>query len=193
MDGNSTRRVVVEDGGEQVVAHVGLHSLGQLADRLGLGSALSAVIPWKGNGVPLHDRGTVFTQMMLVLAGGGECCADVEHLRAQPRLFGEVASDSTVWRTMHQLDESILAEVRDAVAEVRGGVWKRAGIGVGRGPVVLDIDASLVEIHSEQKEGTAANYKHGFGFHPMFCFVDATGETLAAMLRPGNATRERRR
>jgi hypothetical protein len=30
-------------------------------------------------------------------------------------------------------------------------------------------------------------YKGGFGFHPMFCFADLTGETLAAMLRPGNA------
>ncbi len=55
-------------------------------------------------------------------------------------------------------------------------------------PVVLDIDASLIEIHSEHKHGTAPTYKRGFGFHPMFCFADATGETLAALLRPGNAT-----
>ena len=40
----------------------------------------------------------------------------------------------------------------------------------------------------ENKEGTAAHFKGGFGFHPMFCFADATGETLAAELRPGNAT-----
>ena len=189
MDGNSTRRVVVESGGDQVVAHVGLHSLGRLADRVGLGSALSAVIPWKGAGVPLHDRGTVLTQMMLVLAGGGECCADIEHLRAQPRLFGAVASDSTVWRTMHQIDAAILDRMSEAVGEVRAGVWQRgSGSVAARGRVVLDIDASLVDIHSERKEGTAANYKRGFGFHPMFCFADATGETLAAMLRPGNAT-----
>jgi hypothetical protein len=50
------------------------------------------------------------------------------------------------------------------------------------------LDASLVDIHSENKEGTAANYKRGFGFSPMFCFADATGEALAGMLRPGNAT-----
>lgn len=46
----------------------------------------------------------------------------------------------------------------------------------------------MVDIHSENKEGTAANYKRGFGFSPMFCFSDATGEALAARLRPGNAT-----
>jgi len=54
--------------------------------------------------------------------------------------------------------------------------------------VILDLDASLIEIHSENKEGTAANFKHGFGFHPVFCFADTTGEALGVMLRPGNAT-----
>jgi hypothetical protein len=89
---------------------------------------------------------------------------------------------------MHQLDASNLEEMRSAVGGVRAAVWDSAGLTGGGGRVVLDIDASLVEIHSENKEGTAANYKRGFGFHPMFCFADATGETLAAMLRPGNAT-----
>ncbi|CAN5800306.1 hypothetical protein BH24ACT5_BH24ACT5_23360 [soil metagenome] len=37
------------------------------------------------------------------------------------------------------------------------------------------------------KEETAAHYKGGFGFHPIYCFADATGETLAELLRPGNA------
>jgi hypothetical protein len=45
----------------------------------------------------------------------------------------------------------------------------------------------LVEIHSENKAGTAATYKSGFGFCPLLCFADATGETLAGLLRPGNA------
>ena len=44
-----------------------------------------------------------------------------------------------------------------------------------------------IEIHSENKDDTAANYKGGFGFHPIYCFADATGETLAVRLRPGNA------
>lgn len=45
MNGNSTAAVVVEGGGEQVVAHVGLHALGAFADRLGLGDSSSARIP----------------------------------------------------------------------------------------------------------------------------------------------------
>jgi hypothetical protein len=34
---------------------------------------------------------------------GGESCADRDHLRTQPSLFGAVASDSTVWRTFHEI------------------------------------------------------------------------------------------
>jgi hypothetical protein len=33
--------------------------------------------------------------------------------------------------------------------------------------VVLDIDATLVEVHSDGKDGAAAHYKRGFGFHPL--------------------------
>jgi hypothetical protein len=66
-------------------------------------------------------------------------------------------------------------------------VWARAAATTETGPVWLDIDASLVEVHSENKAGTAATHKGGFGFHPMFCTADATGECLAALLRPGNA------
>jgi hypothetical protein len=54
-------------------------------------------------------------------------------------------------------------------------------------PVILDIDATLVESRSENKAGTAATYTSGFEFHTLLCFADATGETLVALLWPGNA------
>ena len=69
MNGNSTVPVVVEGSGEGVVAHVGLHALGAFADRLGLGDSLSARIPITGERLPLHDRGKVFAQAMLMLVG----------------------------------------------------------------------------------------------------------------------------
>jgi hypothetical protein len=187
VNGNSTVPVVVEGGGEQIVAHVGLHALGAFADRFGLGDSLSARIPVTGERLPLHDRGKVLTQAMLMLAGGGEACADIEHLRAQAELFGSVPSDSTLYRTFRQIDPSTLAGLWEAMAEVRAAVWGRSSATTGSATVVLDIDSSLHEIHSEHKQETAATYKGGFGFHPIYCFADASGETLAVRLRPGNA------
>ena len=50
----------------------------------------------------------------------------------------------------------------------------------------IDIDATLLTAHSD-KELAAGNYKHGYGFHPLGCWLDETGEALAAILRPGNS------
>jgi hypothetical protein len=52
--------------------------------------------------------------------------------------------------------------------------------------LVIDLDATLVTCHSE-KQGSAATYKHGYGYHPLLAWLDNTGEALAGMLRPGNA------
>jgi hypothetical protein len=95
VNGNSALGVKVEAGNEGVVAHVGLHALGAFADRLGLGDALSARIPPAGERLQLHDRVKVLVQAMLMLAGGGEACTDIEYLRAQEQLFGAVPSAST--------------------------------------------------------------------------------------------------
>src|SRR6185437_10944598 len=185
MHVTSTRRVVVEPGGDQVVAHVGLHALGSFADALGLGDALSARIPVRSARMPVHDRGKLLVHAMLMLAGGGECCADIQHLRVEGSLFADVCSDSTLYRTFNEdVGEETLAALKEAFAEVRADVWKKLGLTRGTEPVVLDIDATLTTVHTEAKEGTGPNYKGRYGFHPMACFADATGEALTMRLRP---------
>ena len=179
--------VGVEAGGTQVVAHAGLHALGRFADRIGLASSLSTAIPWTGERAPFHDRGVVLTHAMLMLAAGGEACSDIEFLVAQPRLFGPVGSDSTLYRTIRKIDPNVLTNLVAAAAVTRGEMWRRMAATTGTSTVVLDIDATLIEVHSENKDGTAPHFKGGFGFQPMLCFADATGEALAGILRPGNA------
>lgn len=186
MHFTSTSRVCVESGGTGVAAHVGLHALGSFADRIGLGASLSKRIEPTGERQPLHDRGKVLVQMALVLAGGGESCSDIEHLRVQDTLFGSVPSDTTVFRTFHELIGTRRSALAAALQEARAKIWDT--LDESSDPVVLDIDASLVDVHSESKERAAPTFKGGYGFHPMFCFADATGEALSAILRPGNAT-----
>jgi hypothetical protein len=180
---NAVERVVVMDDDRPVVSQVGLHLLGDLADRVGLSSAYSAAVPWAGERAPAHDRGRLLAQVAVMLAGGGECIADMAALRDQPGLFGDVASGPTIWRAVAGIDAAVLDSLRLARAEARAMVWEDATAD----EVVLDVDAALVEVHSANKEGAASSYKGGYGFHPMFCFADATGEALAGLLRPGNA------
>jgi hypothetical protein len=124
----------------------------------------------------------------LMLAAGGECCSDIEFLRSEPGLFGSVPSDTTLFRVLR---DEVTAEVRNsldsAVAQVREKVWEREGLTDSTGVLVLDIDVSLHEVYSDNKEGTAGMYKGGVGYAPMYCTADATGEVLAVELRSGNA------
>ena len=182
---NSTVEVAVAGGGGVVAGHGGLHVLGRFADGLGVGGCLSAALSAPGERGRVHDRGKVLVQAMLMLAGGGEACSDIEVLRAEGELFGSVASDSTLYRVLRGVDEAALAGLRGSFAVLRRRAW--ALCGAEEGEVVIDIDASLHEVHSENKAGTGPHYKGGFGFHPMYAFADRTGECLSVMLRPGNA------
>ena len=184
---NATRAVqplVVTQGDTQAASLVGLHLLGNLSDHLGLTSAYSAAVPWTGERAPGQDRGRLLAQVAVMLAGGGECVTDMAALRDQPELFGDVASSATIWRAVREIDETVLGDLRVARATVRANAWASLE---GLDEVILDVDAALVEIHSENKEQAASHYKGGFGFHPMFCFADHSGEALAGILRPGNA------
>jgi hypothetical protein len=75
-----------------------------------------------GERLPIHDRGKVPVHTALMLAAGGESCADIQHLCLQSDLFGSVPSDSTVFRTFHQLDATTRAGIAEAVAEMRAKV-----------------------------------------------------------------------
>ncbi len=132
-----------------------------------------------------------------MLADGGEAIADLAVLRDQPGLFGTVASDPTAWRLLSKLGEPVLAGLRAARARAREIAWAQHAEVDGDLPrpvvagrrvdgLVLDIDATIVICHSE-KEAATRTWKKTFGYHPLLCFLDNTGEALAGVLRQGRA------
>jgi hypothetical protein len=180
-----------------VVGHAGARLLTDLADATGMtnrfGEALAGLRQRQGG----HDPGRVAVDLAVMLADGGEAIADLAVLRNQPDLFGPVASDPTAWRVLSTMDASVLARLRQAraaarelawaqVIESRGGLPTSTAAGQEVPGLVLDLDASIVICHSE-KESAAPTWKRSFGYHPLFCFLDATGEALSGLLRPGNA------
>ena len=184
MKRNARRpNLTVTTGGQGVVAHAGARLLCELADDLGLTDALSAAMAPTKQRRRGHDRGQVLVDMAVAIADGATTLSDVRVLGDQPGLFGDVASTPTMWRTLEATDQSALERIGAARANARAAAWEQ---GMDPGFYVIDLDATLVNAHSD-KEGAAPNYKHGFGFHPMVAFLDATGEALAAILRPGNA------
>lgn len=176
-------RVKVTGDGAGIVNHVGARLVSDLADDVGLTAALSVAMAPTKQRRRGHDRGEVLVDVAVMLADGGDTISDVAVLRHQPDLFGEVASHPTVWRTLEAVDSAALERIKTARAEARANAW---AAGADPGFYVIDIDATLVGSHSE-KEHAAPTYKRGFGFHPLLAYLDATGEALAGVLRPGNA------
>ena len=64
----------------------------------GLAAGLSGVLsPWRKPSA-VHDPGKIIMDLAISLALGGDCLADVGLLRAEPAVYGRVASDPTVSR-----------------------------------------------------------------------------------------------
>jgi hypothetical protein len=166
-----------------LVSRSGSVLVSELAARLGLDRELSGVLAHLFRRRPQHDPGRVLVDLATTVVDGGDCVSDLGALAEQSDLFGSVASHSTVTRLLHALGERELAAIRSARRAARERAW---ALGARPASVTLDFDAQLLECHSE-KEGAAPHRKGGFGFHPLHCFLDETGEHLAAVLRPGNA------
>ena len=175
--------VEVTADGDGLVSHAGTALLAELADRTGLTQALSNALAPTRERRSRHDPGRVLRDLALTLCDGGDCVSDLQVLRGQQSLFGPVASETTAHRVVKSIDSELIEELRKARTEARRRAWA-AGARPDR--IVLDIDSTLVSAHSE-KDQAAGNWKGGFGFHPMLCFLDGTDEGLAAILRAGNA------
>ena len=189
----------VEGGGTGIVSHAGTALLLRAGEKTGLLDELSrALAPWR-KPLAIHDPGKIVFDLAVSVAIGGDCLADIAHLRGDRDVFGPVASDPTVSRLITTLAAEVgpvLAAINTARATARAHAWDAAGAAAPDvhcaqgGLVVVDLDASLLTAHSE-KECAAPTYKRGFGFHPLCAFVDhgpeGTGEPVAMMLRPGNA------
>ena len=92
----------VEVAGHGVVSHVGSAVVRMIADGTGLTAGLSKALRRRGF-VPVHDRGRVLTDAAVMIADGGTVMSDLATLRDQGELFGPVASDPTLWRTLSEI------------------------------------------------------------------------------------------
>jgi Transposase DDE domain group 1 len=189
-------KITVSADGSGIVSQAGGLLLATTLQVTGLDRGLSAGLArWRAPRA-VHDPGKIVTDLVMALALGGDCLADVGVLRAQPQLFGPVASDPVVSRLIGGLAVDAprsLKAIRVARAAARERAWALAGAaapGAAGGLVPLDVDATIVTSCSE-KEQAAPTWKKTFGFHPLAVFADhgaeGSGEPLAIVLRPGNA------
>ncbi len=186
-------RVKVSADGHGVVSHAGMGLLRELADVTGLSAQVTAALADTYQGPWVYAPGDVFADLAAAVADGADCidgvaqlCGDREHA------FGAKASTTTMWRLVDQrIDATRLPRVRAARAAARAAAWA-AGAAPPPGEWLhIDIDATLVIDHSDNKANAAPTWKKTFGHHPLLAFLDRPqiggGEALAGLLRAGNA------
>lgn len=186
-------RVKVSADGQGVVSHAGMGMLRELADHTGLSGQVTAALADTYRGPWVHAPGEVFADLAAAVADGADCidgvgqlCADREHV------FGAKASTTTMWRLVDErIDAAHLPAIWAARATARAVAWEAGAGPACHGWLPIDVDATLVCDHSDNKAGAASTWKKTFGYHPLLAFVDrpeiSGGEALAGMLRNGNA------
>ena len=189
-------KIMVSGDGTGIVSQAGGLLLTQALRVMGLDRGLEEALERWRPGRAVHSPGKIITDLAVAVALGGDCLADVAILRAQPELFGPVASDPVVSRLVARLADDApraLRAIRAARAAARQRAWDLAGDaapGADGGLVTMDIDATIVTSCSE-KEQAMPTWKKTYGHHPLTVFADhgpeGSGEPLAFMLRPGNA------
>ncbi|UBV20821.1 IS1380 family transposase [Mycolicibacterium fortuitum] len=186
-------RVKVSADGHGVVSHAGMGLLRELADRTGLSAQVTGALADTYRGPWTYAPGEVFADLAAAVADGADCidgvgqlCGDREHA------FGAKASTTTMWRLVDErIDAAHLPAVRAARASARAAAWAAGAAPEPGGWLHIDIDATLVIDHSDNKHGATPTWKKSFGHHPLLAFLDrpeiAGGEALAGLLRSGNA------
>ena len=160
MQATTTRpKITATADGVGVVSHAGSRLLADVADRTTLTAELSEAVVGLRKRRARHDPGRVLVDMAVAVADGARTISDVAVLADQAALFGAVASDSTCWRLLDQLDTARLGAVASARAAAREVVWaQRAELcrqpfpparAAGRDlpGLVIDLDASIVVCH----------------------------------------------
>jgi len=177
-------RLRVDTADVAAAGHAGGVLLTETVRAAGLDWALSAALgPWR-KPLAVHDPGKVVLDLAMMLALGGDALSDLATVRAEPGVYGPVASDPTVSRMITALAgdaERVLAAIGSARQHARTRVWALAGEHAPDAgsspdaPLVIDLDATLITAHSE-KEDAAPTFKRGFGFHPLCAFVECRVE-----------------
>ncbi len=167
--------------------------LRELADRTGLSAQVTVALADTYRGPWVYAPGEVFADLAAAVADGADCidgvgqlCGDREHV------LGAKASTTTMWRLVDErIDAAHLPGIRAARATARAAAWAAGAAPADGGWLHVDIDATLVIDHSDNKELAAPTWKKTYGHHPLLAFADrpeiAGGEALAGLLRTGRA------
>jgi Transposase DDE domain group 1 len=177
---------------QRAVASAGLLLPATLAERLGIEQAADQLVDLGDRPGAAHPGRKLLTVVHAMVAGG-DCIDDVELLRAGATgsvLGHRVMAASTVGTWLRSFTFGHVRQLDQLTATILGRAWV-AGAGPGDGPVTIDVDSTICEVHGYHKQGACYGYTHRLGYHPLLATRADTGEVLHARLRKGAANTAR--
>jgi Transposase DDE domain group 1 len=176
----------------RAVAHAGLLLPATLAERLGIEQATDQLVDL-GDRPGAAQPGRKLLTLVHALVAGGECIDDVELLRCGSTasvLGHRVMAASTVGTWLRAFTFGHVRQLDKVTGEILSRAWA-AGAGPGDGPLTVDVDSTICEVHGYHKQGAGYGYTHRLGYHPLLATRAASGEVLHTRLRKGAANTAR--
>jgi len=174
------------------VANAGLLLAATLAERLGIEQAADALIDL-GERAGAHRPGRKLLTLVHSLLAGGDCIDDADLLRCGQTasvLGHRVMAPSTLGTFLRSFTFGHVRQLDRLSEQVLARAWM-AGAGPGDGPMTMDLDSTVCEVHGHAKQGAAYGSTRNLGYHPLVASRADTGEVLHARQRTGRANTAR--
>src|SRR5215203_2956926 len=94
-----------------------------------------------------------------------------------------VMAASTVGTWLRSFTFGHVRQLDQVTGTILGRAWA-AGAGPGDGPVMIDVDSTICEVHGYHKQGACYGYTHRLGYHPLLA---TRADTPARCCMPGCA------
>ena len=182
----SIERLDVTFDDESLVANAGLIVPATLMVRLGLEALVNATVRLAGRVGGSRPGRKICSLVATILAGGTHIDhADMLRAGATQRVLPfRVMAPSTLGTFLRAFTFGHVRQLDKVIAETMRRAWA-AGAGPGDGPMTIDLDSTICEVHGKQKQGAAYGYTRVLGYHPILATRAETGEVLHARLRKG--------
>ena len=180
-------RVEVVFDDRRAVSDAGIMLVATLAQRLRIEVLAQSVVRLGGR-VGAANAGRKVITLIYAMVLGADCIDDCDVLRSGrlSALLGRVAAPSTLGTFLRAFTFGHVRQLDRLLAETLRRAWA-AGAGPGGGPLVVDVDSFIGEVHGHAKQGAGFGYTRQRGYHPLLATRADTGEVLHIRLRKGSA------
>ena len=178
---------------ERLISDAGLLVTATLAQRLGIEELVNESVRLDPRLPGACLPGRKVMSLVHGMLAGADCIDDMNVLRAGSTgliLGHRVMAPSTLGTFLRAFTFGHVRQLDRVLDQALARAW-RAGAGPGDGPLVIDIDSFVGEVHGYQKQGASYGYTKKLGYHPILAVRSDTGEVLHIRNRKGKANTQR--